>query len=54
MSEPKFTEFKNFQNNSGNPENSGQICTNGGANLVKLCVPRGLARVKQKKGKWLN
>jgi hypothetical protein len=25
MSEPKFAEFKNFQNNSGNPENSGQI-----------------------------
>jgi hypothetical protein len=27
MSEPKFTEFENFQNNSGNSENSGQICT---------------------------
>jgi hypothetical protein len=25
MSEPEFAEFKNFQNNSGNPENSGQI-----------------------------
>jgi hypothetical protein len=31
MSEPEFTEFKNFQNNSGNPENSDQICANGGA-----------------------
>jgi hypothetical protein len=28
MSEPGFTEFENFQNNSGN---SGQKCANGGA-----------------------
>jgi hypothetical protein len=36
MSEPKFTEFENFQNNSGNSENSGQICASGGA------IPSGL------------
>jgi hypothetical protein len=47
MSEPEFTEFKNFQNNSGNSENSGQICANGGASLVKLCIPKGLARVNK-------
>jgi hypothetical protein len=39
MSEPGFTEFKNFQNNSGNPENSGQICTNSGANFAKAVFP---------------
>jgi hypothetical protein len=51
MSEPKFTGFKNFQNNSVNSENSGQICTKVVRNLAKLCVLRGLVEVNKRTGK---
>jgi hypothetical protein len=47
MSEPKFTEFKNFQNNS---ENSGQICTEWCEPCQALCS-QGFGGGKKRTGK---
>jgi hypothetical protein len=49
ISEPKFAEFKNFQNNSGNSENSGQICTEWCETLPSFISLRRFGKGKQNK-----
>jgi len=49
VSEPKFTEVKNFQNNSG------KICATNGTNLAQIVFPSfGKANRNGKKHRRLN